>query len=503
MERYKDDCMRLKSELADRREETRQLQQRVRLLEGSLQVRMSQLEVLAEELLNSAPAGFQDAECNVACLTCGRSDRRLPELLEHLVTEARRTQVVLHSHADTGAHMEAKDRLLEQAEQEMKQQVHLKDQLYESRLETRRLAAKMREKSNDGGLKHRLEQMRRAALKQDELLAAYEQSHQELSERVQAVAARLDDERRARREQELIAQKLARELQEARQQLAKVSAFEAEALAGTSCNSQDDEGYSSALTLRLEHERRRTEERDQRRRLRSVDAPPKLPPHPARPQQDAVGSRGGSGSWGSVEAARLEAAGLRDSGGSWGSVETARLLSQAQSEAAEARAAEQRAKETTQLLAQALTDTGEEQEACRQDLEAARAELRLHAEARSQRLQPGSDASPLRGELHLRCMAAERQALTMAEVANEVAFQADLRQLQTLHQEVEMQRAFDNAEVAAELRCSMLAAIVNEASEAAAAAGAPSSPIMGRLAAGATMMAASAAASPLPRRGAG
>lgn len=430
-ERYRDDCLRLKSELADRREETRQLQQRVRLLEGSLQVRMTQMEALTEELRRNACADQGAA----ACPSCGRGGRNLADLLERLIGEARRTQVVLHSHADTGAAMEAKDRLLEQAEHDRQQQVHLMDQLHESRIAGKRLAAKVREHSNEhGGLKQRLEQVRRSARKQDELLAAYENSHQELSERMQAVAARLEEERRARREQELTAQKLAVDLQEARLQLAHSSAPEpgprAEAhrvgwmSAAPVAGQKDEEGGGSASTLRLEHQRLREEERAQRRQRRGLP-----------PRTDAVEGR----------------------------TEVQRALSEALAEAEGARFAEREAREA-ECIAR------EEGEACRRELEVARLELSLESEAQGQWRALAEQAES--EELHLRSLATEHRASALAEVANEVAYQADLRQLKTLQDEVHLQKAVSDAE----LRCSMLAAIVNQAAVASAAAVAAPAP---------------------------
>jgi hypothetical protein len=394
---------------------------------------MNQLEILAQEFQSLAMSSVGGTDGVATCTICGRGDPRLPELLEKLITETRRTQVVIHSHADTDAHLEAKDRLLEQAEQDKEQQEHLRNQFHETQIHSRRLAAKVRESSSDhSGLKQRLDKVKRSARKQDELLAAYEKSHQELSDRLQSVAAHLDEERRSRRDQEAVSKRLAMELHEARQQLFQASDGQTHA-AMYAPMAKEDENNSTTSTLRLEHERLRIEEREQRRRLRTGQpasappqhGPPKLPQRPPRTQQDLT------------------------TGSCWNSLEAARVLARALSEAEEAKAAELAAEQTEQILR-------EERHACQRELEVSRLELRLEVEAQDERSE----------ELcYSRVVDAERRARTLAEVANEVAHQADLRQLQSLHDEVQMQ----NAMGAVELRCSVLAAVVNQAAAAAAA----------------------------------
>eukprot|EP00927_Polykrikos_kofoidii_P035841 TRINITY_DN30351_c0_g2_i1.p1 TRINITY_DN30351_c0_g2~~TRINITY_DN30351_c0_g2_i1.p1 ORF type:complete len:767 (+),score=155.20 TRINITY_DN30351_c0_g2_i1:174-2303(+) len=242
-ERYKEDCLRLKTELSDRRDETRQLQHRVRLLEGSLGVRMQQLEVLVEELRSAScglvlegSAGRQGhALASTGGAVCGATgdlsnagvdQRRLAELLDRVIHEARRTQVVLHVHADSGARLEAKDRLLEQAQVDREREDVLKDQLAESQQETRRLAAKVR--SNEPTcLRQKLDMAKRAARKQDELLVQFGRTEQDLYEKAHVLAQEVEDERRSKREHERTAQRLAGQLHEAKAENSRlVSALE-------------------------------------------------------------------------------------------------------------------------------------------------------------------------------------------------------------------------------------------------------------------------------------
>lgn len=438
--------------MADRREETRQLQQRVRLLEGSLQVRMNQLETLVEELRNTP--GLTDG--TVA------GNRRLLELLDRIVQEARRTQVVLHVHADNGARLEAKDRLLEQAQQDLLKQDRLEEKLADSRLESRRLAAKVSEQSS---LRQRFEQVRRSARKQDELLAEYECSHRDLNFRVQHLMMELDQERESRREQERTVQRLSAMLTESipGRRPSPLSADAPAAPVTGPCEEAEissPASVSRTLALRLEHERLCDEERAQRRQRRRMQVRQQPATYrqasgeaqrerSAEPPPTATvnANSGDNGQPDSDAGASHAAAAARALGSALARAEDAHCAETA----AERAAAEARA-ETAALRVESAALRDELQEARAEAVRAATSVVELE-DAREQW------TAQIERELREHAATAERRSWALAEVANEVVLQADLRQLRTLQDEVHMQKAMG----AAELRCAMLTDIVNQA----------------------------------------
>merc|ERR1712150_313169 len=119
-----------------------------------------------------------------------------------------------------------------------------------------------------GVLKRKLDVAKRCASRQDELLADYEQAHGELAAHAQMLLLQLDEERRARREQERTAQRLTVLLGEARNELAQHLEGAAPLYSSADRSSLQDSAASTVSTLRLELERLRSEERAQRRRRR-------------------------------------------------------------------------------------------------------------------------------------------------------------------------------------------------------------------------------------------
>eukprot|EP00401_Gymnodinium_catenatum_P005959 CAMPEP_0117526350 /NCGR_PEP_ID=MMETSP0784-20121206/36239_1 /TAXON_ID=39447 /ORGANISM="" /LENGTH=518 /DNA_ID=CAMNT_0005322573 /DNA_START=37 /DNA_END=1591 /DNA_ORIENTATION=- len=463
VERFKDECLRLKVELADRREETRQLQQRVRLLEGSLQVRMHHLETLVEELrkaIQQAPemtakATEGNVDTDVAADGLAGSDgRRLAELLDRIINEARRTQVVLHAHADVGARLEAKDRLLEKAQHERQNQDLLKDQLIESQQETRRLAAKVRS-SEHSSLRQKLDHAKRSARKQDELLAEYERTQHDLHDRMQILAVQLEDERRARREHEGIARRLAAQLEEHLGGDAVSFAVPSTMLGAASTGSlvQDitarsaspvprhdagcGTGGSGASALRRELDALRDEERAARRlrrRRRSKEVVPQ-----------AADDGGGRGSVGGGFGERSEAAACAALCNAFRNATDRESALRAELAAAERRGASlEEGQASERWTAQA------EQHFARMELEVTEKQV-VASEALAE------DLARAEGELWGEVRMAECRAWTFLEVANEIAWRADLRELECLQGEVGLQQELQ----AAEYRCATMTAVAN------------------------------------------
>lgn len=525
VDRFREECKRLRTELADRREETRQLQQRVRLLEGSAQVRMNQLELLVDELRSTtAPSGgkLHGAEQ-------GSGDRRLQELLDRILHEARRTQVVLHVFSDTGERLRAKDRLLEQAQHDREQHVMLKEKLQETQLERQLLAAKVLQ--NDGqqtSLKHRLQQAHRTVKQQDELLADYEHANHDLCVRVQGLLLQLEDERRARREQELTAQRLARKLEEAHLEREVVAAAAASASAcvgehqhaassappprlaavgaraaspvpegcgrgGSSSRlpsptpSPQEQAYGdedvagAARRHRLEYGRLREEVRAQRRA--AVRGPAEAACGGSR---EAVAANADAAGGGSAAVSPLAAAASSGSSaertrfpGEPLSAEPALSDSAADDLAVGAtlprwphavggaagllrRAEVSRRSGSTRAaggplasepgvsagLASAAT-VAAERGVLQEELQAAHGALADHVAQSAQVVET----------LQQQLVAGELRAWSLTEVVNEVALRADLQQVQLLENEVQLRRALSDADV----RCSLMTTVVNQA----------------------------------------
>eukprot|EP00747_Dinoflagellata_sp_TGD_P062612 gnl/TRDRNA2_/TRDRNA2_153091_c0_seq2.p1 gnl/TRDRNA2_/TRDRNA2_153091_c0~~gnl/TRDRNA2_/TRDRNA2_153091_c0_seq2.p1 ORF type:complete len:555 (-),score=140.96 gnl/TRDRNA2_/TRDRNA2_153091_c0_seq2:20-1579(-) len=432
-ERYKEECLRLKAELGDRRDETRQLQQRVRLLEGTLSVRMSQLEVLVEELRS----------CNNALA----SDKRLADKLDRIVVETRKAQVVLHVHAEKDQHLEAKDKLLEKAQLERERFDEKQDMLKERLAETQqRLAAKVRDGEQR---KPKVEQTKRTARKQEELVAAAERKNYQLHERLQAVSLQLEDERRMRQEQESTAQRLASQLSEARFELSRAVLVPTPAATGEAARpcTAPSGGRKEAQTT-----------------------PPPIPTPATALGEDSMtcwsgrsserGVEGSGGGRSAVHALRQEHEALR------------REVKAHRKRMQNAVSASPESVGDSVLSSRESPDTGtgprEDPVLLREALKAAEQRC-IHLEQASEQLaidtqvrlqvaeQRIASSEALAGEAVLAHHEVQRQAKlreaqswAIAEVANEVAMQADLRQVQVLQEVLASQRAASAARVANE-----------------------------------------------------
>jgi len=484
-ERYKDECCRLRAEVASRREETRQLQQRVRLLEGTLQVRMQELEGLVEEIRKATGTAVSSSIAEA-------DNRRLTELLDRIIHEARRTQVVLHCHADSDARLEAKDRLLEQAQKGLEQKDVLKEQLIESQLETKRLVAKVRN-TDPQCLRQKLEQARRTAKKQDELLADYERTQHELHERMEVMKYQLEDERRARKDLEKTKQRLLCHLEEGRTPGSATALGEMTMLTPTAAAAA-----GAGAQLRRELDALRDDERATRRMRRRQDASRhrttegSIPASPetgvavggasassarcrsqGRSEEDDIGQDGKSrSSGGGREEDDIGQDGKsRSSGGGRESAATAALR------VAFERIIEERSNREAKLreeLADAERRWSSLEECHASDRLAAQAGeryTRLELEV-SERQIAGSEAlaveaARVEGQIWEEARRAECRAWTLAEVANELALHADFREINTIQAELDMQRELQ----AAECRCATMSAVANRITSAVRDAG--------------------------------
>lgn len=179
-ERVKEECRRLRLELADRGGEARQLQKRVELLEGSLQARTLQLEQLLDEL----------RRC-----TTGRESNP-GELLDRLAR----------------AHCEAMQRLEAKGQE---RQAQLRERLAETRQESRRILARLRSDEQRplaagavgleaGALRVRTSTSTpaRKPKRQDEVPTERDRLNKDLLSRVESLEKQLEAERTARLSQE-------------------------------------------------------------------------------------------------------------------------------------------------------------------------------------------------------------------------------------------------------------------------------------------------------------
>lgn len=260
----------------------------------------------------------------------------------------------------------------------------------------------VRENSRDRNLRPSLPHGKRPPHKQEDLFYSHEHSQQDLFERLRLVTSQLQEETRARKEQELVAKKLSRELQEAQKQLALLVECEEHydhPIVGSSCSTthnsattirpqtSSSEDGSAALTLRLEHERLREKERDNRRRRRL-----------AQPRQMAVDE-------------------IEDSPHiSNFSNEATIALEEALSQAQAARARELEAHEVARVAI-------DENTALRYQLEVFRSELAAEAQC--------GDERKLTQQAEL-TVSTDTRLQNLTKVVNEIAQQADLRQLEQL-----------------------------------------------------------------------
>jgi len=388
---YKNECLQLRAELADRREETRQLQQRVRLLEGALPCRMQQLEALVEDLRKQHKL-FSAPHAN--------GERRYEELLDRVVQEARRTQVVLQVHADAEARLEAKDRLLEKAQSDRQREECLKQEHAKKNAEKRRPPSAKARTEDAMHLRLKLEQSKRSLRKQDEILAEYEWSSQTQQEREHLLERSLEEERKLRREAELQAMRLAGSLSDA-----KAEAGDQQRPATAQCHGasrgpegRDLEGHA---TWRSQHASWREEERELRRRRRR--------------HQQAIQEAG--------------------------------------------RNAQEVACSNSVVVESLLLALAASRERC-EDLERACAAERMAAQACDrlaksevssyQARQVEAEAVAIEGAR--RTSIAEQKAALLTEVANQAAWQADVERLKAMESELSLQRQLSSVQ----RRCAML-----------------------------------------------
>jgi len=253
-------------------------------------------------------------------------------------------------------------------------------------------AGSVRENSRDRSMRQSLQPAKRTQQKQDakdEGSLTHQQSQQDLIERLRMVTLQLKEETRARKEQELVSEKLALDLQEAHLQLALLSEYEvpcdrpvlgSKTLKPSTRPSADQ--LSTAVALRLEHERLRERERDQRRRRRL-----------AQPRQSPVDEADGSPEISNI------------------SCEASEALEEALAQAQAARAMGAEAHE----VARAALD---ENKHLRRQLEA------VHSELESERVKQYK----LNQEVDF-TVRADTRLQNLTKVVNEIALQADLRQL--------------------------------------------------------------------------
>eukprot|EP00933_Yihiella_yeosuensis_P061823 TRINITY_DN64689_c0_g1_i1.p1 TRINITY_DN64689_c0_g1~~TRINITY_DN64689_c0_g1_i1.p1 ORF type:complete len:582 (-),score=132.98 TRINITY_DN64689_c0_g1_i1:168-1883(-) len=190
----REECSRLRQDLADRRGEERQLHQRVEQLEGSLQQRTHQLEGFLKELQSAKEIGGVPAN-----------------LFERLAS----------------AHGEAYARHQVQGQQ---RQEALRERLAETQHESQRMVDRIRLEggrprsrpssagpqrpstscgypvAGGGGVRTPLPSSRSQS--QENLILEYERSQQELRNQVEKLQQQLDDERQARIDQEITSRRL-------------------------------------------------------------------------------------------------------------------------------------------------------------------------------------------------------------------------------------------------------------------------------------------------------
>lgn len=208
------------------------------------------------------------------------------------------------------------------------------------------------------------------------------------------VTFQLKEETRARKEQELVSEKLALDLQEAHLQLALLSEYEVPCdrqVLGSKTSKPSTrpsaDQLSTAVAFRLEHERLRERERDQRRRRRL-----------AQPRQIPVDEADGSPEISNI------------------SCEASEALEEALAQAQAARAMGAEAHE----VAHAALD---ENKLLRRQLEA------VHSELESERVKQYKSNQ----EVDV-TVSADTRLQNLTKVVNEIALQADLRQLGQLEQ---------------------------------------------------------------------
>lgn len=481
-EHYRDECLKLKAELANRREETRQLQHRVRLLEGPLQAHMQELEALMEDLRGtvaeasasaagvglsngSAAAGGVMQSVVVGSGSAEGRHCRLADLLEKIVHEARRTQVVLQSHVDSGAQLEAKDRLLAQAQSDREAQGVLRDQLLETQRENRRLASKIRS-SDQSSMRQKLDQARRSVKKHEQVVMEYERSHHDLHDRTQHLSDQLQEERKERRKHERNAKWLAIELEEALAQLWR----------------QQQELQQPQLQQQLGGETREPPDVAQAGQLvaemplahQATDDVTILPgASPSACSSDAPGHAGGA------RALRQELLALREEERALRRLQR-RRCSKERSEAGigdvdavedSVRSSGSREAAACAALREAFRAAGQREQALREELRAAERRIAALEEGRTSELKPPDtrasvvEMAQMEDALEEEVRLAECRTWFLAEVANEIALRADLRQLSALETQVEWQqcvRSSQRREELAELRCASMAAVVND-----------------------------------------
>jgi hypothetical protein len=481
-EHYRDECLRLKMELANRREETRQLQHRVRILEGPLQAQMQELEALMEEYraavmgasttaVRVGPSNGHVAAGGVAQLVVGATGsaegRRLVDLLEQIVHESRRTQVVLQSHVDSKTQLEAKDRLLVKAQSDRESQEVLRDQLLETQRENRRLVSKVRS-NEQTSMRQKLDHARRTIKKQEQVVIEYERSHHALHDRTQHLSDQLQAERKQREKHERDAKWLAIELEEAQAQVWKLQQeLQQPQLRQQLCGETLGVlgGAQTSLLPEIPSAHQSTDD--------ATGVPGTCNDAPSEVPNQVGGAR----------ALRQELLALRDEERSLRRL-ARRRRSKESSEAAASmgdidlvedsvRSTPRTSREAAACasLREAFRDAGQRELSLREELRVAESRIATleegltpdmcRADTRSNDMELAQMEDALEEEVRV----AESRTWLLAQVANELAMQADLQQLSTLESEVESQRCVRIAqrrEELAELRCASMAAVAND-----------------------------------------
>eukprot|EP00929_Paragymnodinium_shiwhaense_P110004 TRINITY_DN76680_c0_g1_i1.p1 TRINITY_DN76680_c0_g1~~TRINITY_DN76680_c0_g1_i1.p1 ORF type:complete len:600 (-),score=188.61 TRINITY_DN76680_c0_g1_i1:72-1871(-) len=456
---YKEESHQLRVELAEKKAEAKQLKHRVKLLEGSLGVRMQELELLAEELRSVGPELSAHAATGV-----NGECRRLGELLDRIVREARRTQVLLHVHADNGALLEAKDRLLEQAQSDRETK---NAQLMESRMDARRLAAKVRQQEQQQHIQQlhsarksqQQEKRARRAISapqrpEDDVAAAYEKNKRQLQGKVKALNERLEEEKAVRKEQERIAAVLATQLEDMRRQREEATACPGTTPALHAAPppfSGTDAADAASVPVDPVYQHTMLG-----RRFYAVQAaPPTLersgcasasssrPASPSRPATAPAQRQPPAG-----VAARRDASSDADAAPSLcnkalvGASSANSLRKELEALRGEERAARRQRRQEQQD-----SDAGIDEGQRRDHLETLLAAAEVTEATLREEL-----AAAVAAQHEERC-----RSWSLAAVANELAWEMDVRQLEALELQVEAQRELQ----AAELRCATMAAIAN------------------------------------------
>lgn len=347
-------------------------------------------------------------------------------LNEHVI---RVLDELVHAHADTCSELEKRD-------QEWQQ--HLQDQLSQRQHDSDRLSAKSRAVERKGGGKKPVRS--KLSAYESDPAAEQERVNRELRKRLNRVTTQFEEERVARKEQELACHRLAGALKESRSRQRLTRAREAagsfddlgvpsfppsqaaapdmphnpSASMGAGDVAAAANGASSVRALRQDLEELRAQEQAQRAAVRRSRAGG---PSISIPETDSV-----AGSVAASEGSTAEAEALRSA-----------------LKHSELRCA---------VLERENADLGQQfQEVEVSALEVSQAEAEWRREA--------EDASWL-----------------LTEAANEVAFQADLEHLALLEAEVRVQRRLQAAQdqcLQVEARCQMLEAIASIAADEAAA----------------------------------